>query len=226
MSQSDHVKIATRQFGKLSVELLELGFVKEPYVVGPTGLGVFRLALSGEVSAYVSFSYFSRHRAIGVYVGFGSSEIKSITDECLKAVGSGVGIRPTHALAQPCPAVLFPLEFFLSPPEGLPFKLSDPLGPRFRAEVFDRILKNSPNLIDDGKKLCDFLASDERPFSWATSEVPRRLVQVAYLLSSQGSGRDVARRLLKPVGAALRGDPDFDAYAGDLVEDVLKYFFQ
>ena len=78
--------------------------------------------------------------------------------------------------------------------------------------------------IDSRVNLCKFLVNDKPPFRWISGD-PRRLCQAAYLLSLQYIPFEEARRLLAPAGVDLQGDADFQAYQGDLVLEVLKYFY-
>jgi hypothetical protein len=216
---------ATRTVTQIASELKE--FALEPYVVGPAGIGVLRLDVSEEVSAYVSFAYFTKYRAVGAYVGFAFPALKAITDECLLAAGRQLGVVPQHAMANPCPAVLFPLEFFLRSPEAQPFKIDGPAAEWARKVIYRNVLLGAYARLKERRELVEFLAADKSPFSWAAAEVPRRLVHVVYLARELGAPLEVAARLLVPVTRALPGDADFDGCdGGDLVDAVVRHFYR
>lgn len=201
-------------------------FTLEPYVVGPMGLGVFRLDVSPQVSAYVSFAYFAKYQSLGAYIGFAFPALKAITDECLLAVGQRLNVVPRYALANPCPAVLFPLEFFLPSPEAQPFKLAEPVGKWAKRVIYEKVLLGTHVWLKERRQLCEFLASDETPFSWSTAEVPRRLAHVVSLAHSLGEPVDVVERLVRPATRALPGDADFDGCdGGEFADVILRHFY-
>lgn len=215
---------AVRAIAKIAGELGE--FALEPYAVGPNGLGVLRLDVSGQISAYVSFTYFAKYQALGAYVGFAFPGLKAITDECLLFASRQLGVLPRYALANPCPAVLFPLEFFLRSPEAQPFKVGGPVEEWARHVIHEKVLLGTCAGLKDRRQLYEFLAADKSPFSWGAADVPRRLVHVVCLARDLAEPLEAATQLVVPATRALRGDADFDGCdAGELGEAVLRYFY-
>lgn len=200
-------------------------FVREPYVVGPAGVGVLRSALGNDISIYLSFAYFSKYQALGTYAGFSFPELKAITDGCLRGVGQRLGIVPRFALSNPCPAVLYPLEFFSTSPLAQPFKLDGQAADWARRAILQDVLL-SWSWVTGRHELLQFLAGEAPPFSWAVGSVPRRMIHVAYLAHSVGEPLATARKLVAPAAALLCGDADFEQCDGhDLVETVLAHFY-
>lgn len=175
----------------------------------------------------MSFAYFAKYQALGVYVGFAFPALKAITDECLLAAGRQLGVVPRYAVANPCPAVLFPLEFFLRSPEAQPFKVDGPATDWARQVIHEKVLLGTYAWLKGRRQLVEFLAADTSPFSWAAAEVPRRLVHVACLAHGLGEPLEEAARLVAPATRALTGDADFDGCAGEeLADAVLRHFYQ
>lgn len=203
-------------------------FFLEPYVVGPTGVGVLRINVSEHVSAYVSFSYFAKYQSLGAYIGFAPINLKLITDNCLLAVGHQLGLVPRYGISNPCSAVLFPLEFFRQSPDSQPFGLSSGRVAKWvKRVIYEETILKTYNQLKELDHLCEFLASDKAPFSWASTEVPRRLIHVGYLAHQQGKPMDLVADLVRPARYLLSGDADFDGYDGNnLVDLVLQYFYE
>lgn len=216
---------AIQAVANIGDELMNLR--REPYTVGPTGLGVFRVQRSEQISAYISLAYYSRYRALGAYIGFGFPELKCVTDECLAAVGGRLNVTPTRTLANPCPAVLFPIDFFLESHEAQPFSLDGDVRKWARNILYERIILGTHAWVQGRHDLYQFLASDDGRFSWAAAEVPRRLIQVAYLAKALGESEAAVAECVRPAARALSGDADFDGCEGSEFESlVLKHFFE
>ncbi|HYE71113.1 MAG TPA: hypothetical protein VD932_06290 [Aquabacterium sp.] len=202
------------------------GCTVEPYVVGPTGVGVFKFEISQELSAFASFAYFAKYQTIGAYLGFASPGLKAVTDNCLVFAGRRLSVAPEFSLANPCPAVLFPLEFFAQLPEAQPRKLTGCTSDWVEQTIVAKVLHGTHTWLRYRRSLLDFLAADSAPFSWATSDVPRRLVHVAYLAQTLGEPSAMAKELIQPAISALSGAADFDGCdSSQLAAIVLEYFF-
>jgi hypothetical protein len=212
-------------FMDLASGMSDVGYQREPFSIGPTGMGVLRIELSPEVSGYANFAFYTKYQAVGIALGFGFPGLKRVTDACLRAVGREHGIVPMYSTANPCPAVLFPLENFVGQKEGLPIAVGTGFVDSVRKVIHEQVFAGNYSWINSRVKLCEFLVNNKPPFGWLSGEVPRRLCQVAYLLSLQRVPFDEARTLLSPAGAGLQGDADFEGYRGDLILDVLKYCY-
>lgn len=199
----------------------------ESYVLGPKGVGVVRLDISNQISAYLSFSYFPKHCVLGTYVGFAFPGLKAVTDKCLLSVGRKLGNVPKGSVSNPCPAVLFPLEFYLPASDSQLLKIPTAnAGEWTRKLLQEELLRGWCSRIVQRQDLCTFLASNEAPFAWGAAEVPRRLVHVAFLAHEGQQPLEEATKLVAPARESLQGDADFVGCSGErLVEAVLQYFF-
>lgn len=208
---------------RLGRTLAPLGYELQPYVVGPTGVGVFKLALSKSIAAYVNVVYYEKYRALGAGLGFGFDALKAVTDDCLSQLAARKGLSARNTTSNPCPATLFVLDCFVGPERAQPIPLTEGYEDALRS-VIDEEALGKYRWVETPAALCTFLMNGEGMFEWHAN-VPRRLCHAAYLMSREGVPLDVARERFSKLGVIVGGDADFDRYPGDLVGDVLEYFY-
>lgn len=207
----------------LSSTLGPLGYLREPYSIGPTGVGVFKLPVSDSIAAYVSVVMYPKYRALGAGIGFGFDELKPLTDACLSELAARKGLSAMHTVANPCPAALFVLDCFVGPESARPIPLEPGYQEAVRVVIDQQALSNF-RWVSSRSALCEFLMDGTPPFQWYVN-VPRRLCHVAYLMSMLGVPLEAAKERFSKEKIVVSGDADFDDYPDDLVRDVLEYFY-
>ncbi len=221
MAASENLK------NSLSAAFGAAGYQKEKYTVEPAGFLAFSVAVTPGIYGYAAASFFSKIEKLGLFVGFGYSELKIQTDRCFMALSAQKQLPEMHSVAIPCPAALFPAELYVGRPRGdaISTEKTDYLNESVGV-VNDCILRGRGASVRSIESLRDFLLGDGDPLPWAVFATPNRVVQAAYLLQKTGVKYEEALQILAPMSEHMRGFPDFDNYGNEFAFDVARNFFE
>lgn len=158
MAASENLK------NSLSAAFGAAGYQKEKYTVEPAGFLAFSVAVTPGIYGYAAASFFSKIEKLGLFVGFGYSELKIQTDRCFMALSAQKQLPEMHSVAIPCPAALFPAELYVGRPRGdaISTEKTDYLNESVGV-VNDCILRGRGASVRSIESLRDFLLGDGDP---------------------------------------------------------------